>query len=171
MKKVILVILSILFFSSFALAQDVYVNGYYRSDGTYVRPHYRSSPDGIKPNNYGSASYQQRKQYKKGDKKGTATFFETSDYKQDLGYITATEFTRQGKTIPEKLEKIGFTKHLLMRYYYLGNTEYFVFSDWRTKEREDVITWAVVDGEVKNYFKDIDGDQGEKIYKVLKRFT
>lgn len=26
---------------------DVYVEGYYRSDGTYVRPHMRSSPDGV----------------------------------------------------------------------------------------------------------------------------
>lgn len=32
---------------------DVYVEGYYRSDGTYVRPHMRSSPDGVKWNNYG----------------------------------------------------------------------------------------------------------------------
>ena len=37
-----------------ALAQqDVYVNGYYRKDGTYVRPHYRSAPDSHKWNNYG----------------------------------------------------------------------------------------------------------------------
>ncbi len=34
-------------------AQDVWVKGYYRSDGTYVRPHYRSSPDSYKWNNYG----------------------------------------------------------------------------------------------------------------------
>ncbi len=26
-------------------AQDVYVEGYVRSDGTYVEPHYRSSPN------------------------------------------------------------------------------------------------------------------------------
>ena len=36
-----------------AVAEDVYVKGYYRSDGTYVRPHYRSSPDSYKWNNYG----------------------------------------------------------------------------------------------------------------------
>lgn len=36
-----------------AFAGDVYVNGYYRSNGTYVRPHYRSAPDGIRSNNYG----------------------------------------------------------------------------------------------------------------------
>lgn len=31
---------------------DVYVRGYYRSNGTYVQPYYRSKPDGIKTNNY-----------------------------------------------------------------------------------------------------------------------
>lgn len=31
---------------------DVYVNGYYRKDGTYVQPHYRSAPDGNPYNNY-----------------------------------------------------------------------------------------------------------------------
>ena len=33
-------------------ASDVYVRGYYRSNGTYVQPHYRSRPDGIVTNNY-----------------------------------------------------------------------------------------------------------------------
>lgn len=36
-----------------AFAGDVYVDGYYRQNGTYVRPHYRSAPDGIRSNNYG----------------------------------------------------------------------------------------------------------------------
>jgi hypothetical protein len=35
-----------------ALAQDVYVNGHYRKDGTYVQPHQRSRPDGNPHNNY-----------------------------------------------------------------------------------------------------------------------
>ena len=80
------------------------------------------------------------------------TPIETSDYRQDLGYTTATEFTRQGKTIPEKLKEMGFTKHTLI-YYYLNNVEYFAFSDWRTKESGDVVTWVVVDGEAKKWFK------------------
>lgn len=42
----------------------VSVKGYYRKDGMYVRPHYRSAPDGDKSNNYGSASSQQRQQYR-----------------------------------------------------------------------------------------------------------
>ena len=36
-----------------AVAGDVYVDGYYRDDGTYVRPHVRSSPDSSISNNYG----------------------------------------------------------------------------------------------------------------------
>ena len=88
---------------------------------------------------------------------------ETSDYEKDLSYTTVTEFVEQGKVIPEKLKEIGFTKHTLIYYYYLGDTEYYAFSDWRTKKRGDVVTWVVVDGEVKNYFKDIDDDQRKKI--------
>jgi len=30
----------------------VYVQGYYRSNGTYVQPHYRSNPDGYFYNNW-----------------------------------------------------------------------------------------------------------------------
>lgn len=36
-----------------AVSADVYVDGYYRDDGTYVQPHVRSSPDGQTWNNYG----------------------------------------------------------------------------------------------------------------------
>lgn len=36
-----------------AMADDVYVEGYHRDDGTYVRPHVRSSPDSSISNNYG----------------------------------------------------------------------------------------------------------------------
>lgn len=31
---------------------DVYVRGYYRSNGAYVAPHYRSDPDGNAWNNW-----------------------------------------------------------------------------------------------------------------------
>ena len=37
--------------SSFAQA-DVYVNGYYKSNGTYVQPHYRSSPNSTTYDNW-----------------------------------------------------------------------------------------------------------------------
>lgn len=36
-----------------AVAGDVYVDGYYRKNGTYVRPHYRSAPNDQKWDNYG----------------------------------------------------------------------------------------------------------------------
>jgi len=61
----ILIIIALLFhliLANCAFAR-VYVEGYYRSDGTYVRPHYRSDPDGFKWNNYGSPSYKQQKEW------------------------------------------------------------------------------------------------------------
>lgn len=53
MKNITIVISVLILMSATVSAGDVYVPGYYRSDGTYVRPHYRSSPDGIRSNNYG----------------------------------------------------------------------------------------------------------------------
>ena len=35
-----------------AKAQDSYVEGYYRNDGTYVQPHYRSAPNSNPYDNY-----------------------------------------------------------------------------------------------------------------------
>ena len=57
MKRIIFkTLLSLLIFSS-ALA-DVYVNPYYRSDGTSVEGHYRSSPDSSVTNNWSSSGNQ-----------------------------------------------------------------------------------------------------------------
>jgi hypothetical protein len=50
-RKYLLPIILSLFLVDSAISQ-VYVNGYYRSDGTYVKAHYRSSPDGNPYNNY-----------------------------------------------------------------------------------------------------------------------
>lgn len=44
--------LLILFFAFTSSALAVYVNGYYKSNGTYVEPYYRSSPNGLKYDNY-----------------------------------------------------------------------------------------------------------------------
>ena len=63
MRNIVWFLFVFVLFSFVAFAQDVYVHGYYRKDGTYVRPHYRSRPDGVKYNNYGRASYRQRQQY------------------------------------------------------------------------------------------------------------
>lgn len=44
--------LALLELSSAAFADDVYVRGYTRKDGTYVAPHHRSAPDGDTSNNW-----------------------------------------------------------------------------------------------------------------------
>ena len=51
-----LAVLLLTFFTFEAIAQNVYVDGYTRSDGTYVAPHVRSAPDSSKWNNYGEPS-------------------------------------------------------------------------------------------------------------------
>jgi hypothetical protein len=49
MRKLLLAIAILLSYNAFA---DVYVNGYYRQNGTYVEPHYRSSPNGTTLDNF-----------------------------------------------------------------------------------------------------------------------
>lgn len=49
--KLIGLVVSLAFLATTALA-DVYVNGYYKQNGTYVAPHYRSDPDGNPFNNW-----------------------------------------------------------------------------------------------------------------------
>ena len=60
MKSVILIALLITVCISLVYAEDVYVRGYYRKDGTYVQPYVRSSPNSEKWDNYGPSqdSYQ-----------------------------------------------------------------------------------------------------------------
>ena len=54
MRKALLLVAVV--FAVVAITQvadaDVYVRGYYRSNGTYVRPHWRSDPDGNPCNNW-----------------------------------------------------------------------------------------------------------------------
>ncbi|MDQ7251018.1 hypothetical protein [Dongia sedimenti] len=50
--KILLALFALLMMVATATAQDVYVDGYYRSNGTYVQPHYRSAPDGDSSNNW-----------------------------------------------------------------------------------------------------------------------
>ena len=55
MKRIgVLVVVTCIFvmFVGTAYAGDVYVRGYFRSNGTYVQPHYRSAPDGNFSNNW-----------------------------------------------------------------------------------------------------------------------
>ncbi len=51
MFKYFTIALALLTLSTTSIA-SVYVQGYYRSNGTYVQPHIRSNPDGIKSINY-----------------------------------------------------------------------------------------------------------------------
>lgn len=50
--KALFIGLLVMVFSTLAFAQDVYVRGYTRRNGTYVAPHYRTAPDSTKLNNY-----------------------------------------------------------------------------------------------------------------------
>jgi|TARA_B100001964_G_C13749145_1_gene386650 hypothetical protein len=52
MKNILLLLILLLLVPLVIFAGDVYVKGYYRSNGTYVQPHYRSAPDGNPYNNY-----------------------------------------------------------------------------------------------------------------------
>ncbi len=51
---------------------------------------------------------------------------------------------------------MGFVEQTLLHYCYFGNVEYFTFSDWRTEETGDIVTWVVVGGEIQEHLKDID---------------
>lgn len=50
--SVLMVAVACLFLASVAEAEEQYVNGYYRSDGTYVQGHWRTTPDSSPYNNY-----------------------------------------------------------------------------------------------------------------------
>jgi hypothetical protein len=50
--RLLIAALSFVFLTVSAFAQDVYVHGYTRSNGTYVAPHMRSAPDGNPYNNW-----------------------------------------------------------------------------------------------------------------------
>ncbi len=52
MRAAFFIIIAVTFISAPVWAQDTYVEGYVRSDGTYVEPHYRSQPDSYTDNNY-----------------------------------------------------------------------------------------------------------------------
>ena len=54
MKRLItiLAVLVVVCLTTATAEADVYVKGYFRSNGTYVQPHYRSNPDGNFWNNW-----------------------------------------------------------------------------------------------------------------------
>jgi hypothetical protein len=55
-----LILITIALFATASQAQSVYVNGYYKSNGTYVAPHVRSAPDGNPYNNISPYNPNQR---------------------------------------------------------------------------------------------------------------
>ena len=49
-------------------SSDVYVSGYYKSDGTYVKPHYRSAPNSTTLDNFSTKGNTNPYTGKKGTK-------------------------------------------------------------------------------------------------------
>lgn len=52
MKLILLALFAVTFSFASALAQDTYVDGYVKNDGTYVQPHFRSQADSYSDNNF-----------------------------------------------------------------------------------------------------------------------
>jgi hypothetical protein len=65
--------------------------------------------------------------------------------------FSSTAYTQ---TIPEELQKLGFTQHTLVDYHKESTTEYFTFSDWTTEQAGDTITFVVENGKVIEKFKE-----------------
>lgn len=62
--------------------RDVFVDGYYRSDGTYVRPHVRKSPDNSLSNNYGPSQHDRELMNPRSrdyDRDGTSNYRDNDD--------------------------------------------------------------------------------------------
>ena len=73
MRKIFLTIF-FLIVSFLTFGSDLFIDGYYRSDGTYVKPHYRSRADNSFQNNYSSYGntnpYTGKKGYKREKSSG-----------------------------------------------------------------------------------------------------
>jgi len=65
-----------------AFADDVYVDGYYRDDGTYVQGHFRSEPNSFKFDNYSAEGNINPYTGEPGTKSHE---FSTPDYGSDYG--------------------------------------------------------------------------------------
>jgi hypothetical protein len=64
-----------------AFSEDVWVNGYTRSNGTYVQGHYRSHPDGNAFNNYST-----RGNYNPyNGQRGTVNPYNSTNYDRNVG--------------------------------------------------------------------------------------
>lgn len=73
MKTLALLLVSALF--CLLSAGTIWVNGYYRADGTYVEGHYRTTPDNSTYNNYGGEYNSPRKStYNTYDNNSSSTY-------------------------------------------------------------------------------------------------
>jgi hypothetical protein len=82
MKRKLVVLLALLFTIFFTnnVFADVYVKGYYKSDGTYVEPHYRSDPDGNFYNNWSTEGNVNPYTGKKGTKERATNWSSNEGY-------------------------------------------------------------------------------------------
>lgn len=74
------------FFGEAVMAEcRIWVDGYYRKNGTYVKGHYRTCPDGDKNNNYGSPDYKgQPARERDQDKDGIPNYRDRDDNNNGL---------------------------------------------------------------------------------------
>jgi hypothetical protein len=84
MKNLIVVVLAVMLVGAFCsvVFADVWVNGYYDSDGTYVQGQWSSSLDGQKWNDYGPATNQSESLYpftRDWDKDGLPNMYDYDD--------------------------------------------------------------------------------------------
>jgi len=82
MRKVVVLTVFTLLFTSNSFSKDVYVDGYYRSDGAYVRPHVRSSPNSSRSDNYGPSrndSQLMNPRSRDNDRDGTLNYLDYDD--------------------------------------------------------------------------------------------
>ena len=69
--------------------------------------------------------------------------------------------------IPKVLKDKGFTKFVLLKYEKKGRLEYFIFSEWRTERKDDIVTFVVEDGRIVEQITEESVD-GQRIIKLRK---
>lgn len=85
MKKLVVIAMTLLMASSAAFA-DVYVQGYYRKDGTYVAPHHRSSPNSTTYDNWSTKGNVNPYTGERGTKEPHDNYGRSGGYGHDRSY-------------------------------------------------------------------------------------
>ena len=65
-------------------------------------------------------------------------------------------FFLAAQTIPRELLASGFDQDNLINYEKDGTFEYFTFSDWRTEENGDIVTFVLEEGKVVEIFEGVE---------------